>query len=339
MMKNEKQINSNPIKQKYWNEFQKQHGKNKIKYMRTLKKFVDFVNEGDTPLKDYVTKVRRAYDGKDTDVENIADILDISVSQVIDIIRYDLKHPEVADELQTKYKSGKKKTEIPDKGARKPRKKIEPKSGKRIYFEMTGSPRSAMTMLPPKERTKDVFATELEKYGFKRSTLNKQCDILIATDLDVWTNKMKKAEDMGIEVTTYAKLIKQYKLFKDNENMEYDEVGQLELWWDGEGPSTWFYLSDAIKDGIIDEKLQLDDDMAQGFAEYLLELGEIDEDSVEWFDLDELAIMIEQDFDETLDKLFDYLMEERFIDHFPTVEIKGEDENGEEWNFSYEPKE
>lgn len=316
--------------------------------MKTIKNWEQF-NEGlDDPMK--VLKIRKGYEGKDTDVELLAEITGLSVNQVIKVIRYDLKHPDVADELESKIKnkSGKKTSENDEelkkhligKVEKPKRKKMEPKSGKRTYFEMTGSPRSAMTMMPPKERTKDVFATELEKHGFKRSRLNKQCDMLIATDLDVWTNKMKKAEEMGIEVTTYAKLIKQYKLFKDNENMEYeDEVGQLELWWDGKGPSTWFYLSDAIKDGIIDEKLQLDDDMAQGFAEYLhLELDELDEDSVEWFDLDELAIMIEQDFDETLDKLFNYLMKEHFIENKPSVEIKGEDENGEEWEFSYFPE-
>jgi len=321
--------------------------------MKTIKNWQQF-NEGiDDPNK--VLKIRKGYEGKDTDVELLSDITGFSVKQVIDIIRHDLKHADVADELESKFKgkSGKKKSSENDeemkkhligKVEKKPRKKIEPKSGKRVYFEMTGSPRSAMAMLPPKERTKDVFATELEKHGFKRSSLNKQCDMLIAQDLDIWTNKMKKAEEMGVEVTTYAKLIKEYKLFKNSEGMEYDdEVGKLELWWNGEGPSTWFFITDAIKDGIIEEKLQLDDDMAQGFAEYLYLdltsiLPEIEEDAVEWFDLDELSIMIEQDFEETLDKLFNYLMEQSIIDKKPTVEIKGEDEDGEEWELSYFPE-
>jgi len=307
--------------------------------MKTLQNWNQF-NEN---LRDYVGKVRKAYDGKDTDVKTIADTIGLTPSQVIKIIRYDLKHPEIADEFEGKFKS-KKATDEPEKTKKpeKPRPARAAKSGKNIVFEMTGSPRSAMQMLPPKERTKAVFSEELAKHGYVWGRLGKNCDLLVSGDLKEESVKMRKAKDLGIDITTYDSLIKKHKLFKDNEalneNYDEDEIGQLELWWDGQGPSTWFYLGDAIKDGIIDEKLGLDDDMATDFAEYLAGIGELEEDSVEWFDLDELSMMLEQDFDDTLDKLFDFLMEQNVIEHKPSVEIKGEDENGEEWEFSYHPE-
>lgn len=317
--------------------------------MKTIQNWNQF-NEN---IKDYVGKIRKAYDGKDTDVKTIADTLDLSTSQVIDIIRLDLKHTEVADELEAKYKKGSTKSKksesetiILDQDRRrkeeekpKPRPAKAAKSGKSTIYEMTGSPRSAMQMLPPKERTKAVFSEALSKYDYVWGRLGKNCDLLVVGDLKEQSVKMKKAHELGIQVMTYESLIKKHKLFKDNESIEYnDEVGTLELWWDGKGPSTWFFITDAIKDGIMEEKLQLDDDMLQGFAEYLVGLGEIEEDSVEWFDMEELSVMIEQDFESTLNNLFDWLMEENMIDHKPSVEIHGEDEEGEEYDFSYSPE-
>ena len=91
-------------------------------------------------------------------------------------------------------------------------------SNRRIVFEMTGSPRDDMQMLPRGKRTKAVFAEELGKHGYIHGRLNKDCDLLIAEAKDLDTIKMQKAEQYGCSVTTYAALIKKHKLFKDYED-------------------------------------------------------------------------------------------------------------------------
>jgi len=215
----------------------------------------------------------------------------------------------------------------------------ESKSEK-IVYEMTGSPRDAMQMLPPKQRTKTIFAKELSDHGYVQGRLNKDCDLLITNSMDTETNKMKKAAEYGCDITTYDALINKYNMFSDiNENASHDEVGEILLTYDGQSPTTWFYIQDAILDGLLEEKLQMDDAICEEFAQYYADMtGEIDQDDVDYFTMEELATMIEQDFDKTLDILFDYLIEVEYLDKKPSVEISGNDEQEEEWEFSYFPE-
>ena len=90
----------------------------------------------------------------------------------------------------------------------------EAKSQHRIVFEMTGSPKEFMPVSLGSQRTKATFAEALAKHGYVHGRLNKDCDLLVAESKDLWTIKMKKAEEYGCDVTTYAALIKKYKLFK-----------------------------------------------------------------------------------------------------------------------------
>jgi len=204
----------------------------------------------------------------------------------------------------------------------------ESKSGK-ITYEMTGSPKNDMTFLPPKERTKSVFAAELAKYGYVQGRLNKDCDLLVAQTMDIYTEKMKKAEEYGCKVTTYKSLIKKHKMFRDVESHEYDdEVGQIELIFDGGSPTTWYYISDAINNGLLDERLGLNDEILSEYATKL-EL-EFDDLSMET-----LSDNIIYDFENELNNLFEFLIERGDLDHKPSVEISGTDENGEEYEFSY----
>ena len=117
--------------------------------------------------------------------------------------------------------------------------------------------------------------------------------------------------------------------FKTFEN--YDETGELLLIYDGGSPTTWFYFQDAIIDGLLDEKLQLDVNLIE-------EIGIVCFDD-ENMTQDELYDEITDDFEGALQKLFDYLIDIDFLDEYPTVEIKGVDEEGEKWNFYYEASE
>ncbi|NPV12752.1 MAG: hypothetical protein HPY57_13275 [Ignavibacteria bacterium] len=325
--------------------------------MKIIKNWQEFNEALDDPNK--ILKIRKGYNGKDTDVEMLADLTKLTVDQVIKVIRYDLKHEDVADYLENKFKEKlksvkKKDEESPKKKRVKPKKDTADKVAKepaarlkkfdemdKIIYEMTGSPRSAMQMMPPKERTKAVFDEALSKHGYIWGKLNKNCDLLVAESLDKMSAKMKKAQDLGIKITTYDALIKKHKLFQNNEEFEYNnEPGKLLLKYDGQSPTTWFFLSDAILNGLLEEKLDLSENEAEEFAHYLVELGEMEEEDVYTFSLSELADMIEQDFEETLDKLFDFLIESdaEWFDHKPSIEIVGEDENGEEHELIYYPK-
>ncbi len=203
----------------------------------------------------------------------------------------------------------------------------ESKSGKIIY-EMTGSPKDSMTMLPPKDRTKAVFAAELAKHGYVQGRLNKDCDLLVAQTMDTYTLKMKKAEEYGCKVTTYKSLIKKHKMFRNVESIQDEEVGQIELIFDGGSPTTWYYIEDAINDGLLDERLGLNDEILSEYATKLeLEFDDLSMES--------LTDNIIDDFENELNNLFDFLIERGDLDHKPSVEISGTDENGEEYEFSY----
>jgi len=118
--------------------------------------------------------------------------------------------------------------------------------------------------------------------------------------------------------------------FKTFENYN-DETGELLLIYDGSSPTTWFYITDAIIDGLLDEKLQLDDTTIE-------EIGIVCFDD-ENMTGDELYDNIIDDFQGTLQTLFDYLTKEDILDDYPSVEIRGVDEDGEDWEFYYEPTE
>lgn len=116
--------------------------------------------------------------------------------------------------------------------------------------------------------------------------------------------------------------MKHLKIFEN-----YDETGQLLLYYGDEPPTTWFYIEDAIIDGLLDEKWQLDDNIIEDigntcFYEDMLTQGD-------------LALMIEQDFEATLQRIFEYLIENDIINEEVNVSIEGVDEEGEEWNLSY----
>ena len=117
--------------------------------------------------------------------------------------------------------------------------------------------------------------------------------------------------------------------FKTFENYD-DEIGELLLIYNDGSPTTWFYIQDAIINGLLDEKLQLDDLTIE-------EIGIVCFDNENMTE-DELCDNIIDDFQGTLQTLFDYLVKEDILDDHPSVEIRGFDEDGG-WEFYYEPTE
>lgn len=66
----------------------------------------------------------------------------------------------------------------------------------KVTYCLTGSPK-------PHWATKADFMYDMEKWGYKYTSLTKKTDILIAADEDLGTLKCKKAEKYGIAIYSY----------------------------------------------------------------------------------------------------------------------------------------
>lgn len=67
----------------------------------------------------------------------------------------------------------------------------------KVTYCLTGSPK-------PYWSTKADFQADMEKWGYKYTTLTKTTDILIAADEDLGTLKCQKAEKYGIKIYNYT---------------------------------------------------------------------------------------------------------------------------------------
>jgi hypothetical protein len=123
------------------------------------------------------------------------------------------------------------------------------------------------------------------------------------------------------------KTLKGYGNFINESNDE--EVGQVLLSIDGQSPSTWYYVSDAITNGLLDEYLDLTGDVVDELSDELY--GQM-------IFIEDIADMIQEDFQTELDKLFDYLLEHDMISHRPTISISGfEEDDYQEVELYYDP--
>lgn len=118
--------------------------------------------------------------------------------------------------------------------------------------------------------------------------------------------------------------------FERREQSKLDEVGELLLRYDGGRPTTWFYINDAISDGLLEDHFQIEEDQIEDFVH--------DTYGEENFDRDMLVDLMIGDFEETLDKLFEWLIFNDLLNKKSSVEINGNDENDEEYEFSYFPQ-
>lgn len=121
--------------------------------------------------------------------------------------------------------------------------------------------------------------------------------------------------------------------FKTFENFDWDEdeEGEIFLYYGDDAPTSWFYLVDSIKDGLLDEKFGIDDDIIEKIGQSCFD--------VEYMTDDDLCDIIFDDFQNSLQKVFQYLIENDIIDEYVSVRIEGYDEDGDECEFSYEPSE
>lgn len=96
----------------------------------------------------------------------------------------------------------------------------------KVTYEMTGTPK-------PYWATKSDFQESMEKWGYEHTTLNKNTDILIASDEDLGTLKCKKAEKYGIKIfnyndaffkkeNLYTKIMRKKRLINLSKNQDND---------------------------------------------------------------------------------------------------------------------
>jgi hypothetical protein len=109
-----------------------------------------------------------------------------------------------------------------------------------------------------------------------------------------------------------------------------DEMGLVLLSIDGQSPTTWYYVTDAIGNGLLDEYLNLNDEILDLLSDELYDGVMFAED---------VSSLIEEDFQDELDKLFTFLLDHDIIDHKPSVSISGyeEDNEDEEVELYYDP--
>jgi len=103
-----------------------------------------------------------------------------------------------------------------------------------------------------------------------------------------------------------------------------EEIGGIELKVDDKHITHWYYLSDAIQNGLLEEYF----DMSDGECEEYAKFAGIED--AEYVGLQELSDMLQQDFDEVMDSLTDFLN----IDEI-TIEIKGNGEDGDYAEIEY----
>lgn len=123
-------------------------------------------------------------------------------------------------------------------------------------------------------------------------------------------------------------MIKKWNEFNENYTQD-EEPGKILLYFNDDSPTTWYYINDALIDGLFIEKLDLSEEQVEEFGK------SVNVEFYEYMDMNDLADMIVDD-EVTFKLLFDWMIEEGIIDKHPTILIKGKDEDGEKYNISYE---
>ena len=117
------------------------------------------------------------------------------------------------------------------------------------------------------------------------------------------------------------------KRLKKFENFEDEEIGEILLSVNSQKPTTWFFIEDAIRDGLLDEVLDIDEEIVDLYGE---SIGE------EMMSMEELSDIISQDFQYEIEKLLTFLDNNDYLsDYFTTITIQGFDEDGEEYDLEY----
>jgi hypothetical protein len=127
-------------------------------------------------------------------------------------------------------------------------------------------------------------------------------------------------------------MIKKWNEFNESYSQD-EEMGKILLYFNEDSPTTWYYINDAIIDGLFIEKLDLNDEEVEAFG------NSIDEEYLDMNDLADMIVYNDVSYNENSDKILellsDWMIEEGLIEKHPIIRIVGEDEDGESYDISY----
>lgn len=142
-------------------------------------------------------------------------------------------------------------------------------------------------------------------------------------------SKMGMKDVAKIFLDISDKLLKGEKV---KESTDYDEPGLI-LNIDGD-ISKWYYVNDAIQNGILEDYCDVDDDILEDYGQYLVDNDNKYDDYV---NIDDLTDMIIEDFEIELNKFFKFLNDRDEKFNIPDrISISGFDDEGDDWDLEYE---
>jgi len=117
------------------------------------------------------------------------------------------------------------------------------------------------------------------------------------------------------------------ELKKQNESYDDDEVGGINLKVNGARPTTWYFLSDAIMNGLLEETLDLNDEIIEQYGE---------NNGIDYLTMEDLTDMLIEDFETELGNLLSFLIEIDYLSQdISSVSIEGEDDDGEYHEYDF----
>jgi hypothetical protein len=121
------------------------------------------------------------------------------------------------------------------------------------------------------------------------------------------------------------KILQNFKSF--NENIQNDESGEIILNINGK-KTTWYFVEDAIKNGILEEYLDLSEEEIEKYGDEVLNFKP--------YNIEELSDIILDDFDKELKNLFQYLLNKNEIKEIPSIYITGIDDDGDDCDLQFD---
>ena len=123
------------------------------------------------------------------------------------------------------------------------------------------------------------------------------------------------------------KTLKKFENFVNEESYDDDEVGGINLKVNGARPTTWYFLSDAIMNGLLEQTLDLNDEILEQYGENI---------GIDYLSMEDLTDMLIEDFETELGNLLSFLIEMNYLSQdISSVSIEGEDEDGEYHEYDF----
>ena len=160
--------------------------------------------------------------------------------------------------------------------------------------------------------------------------------VKLATTMANRIKKADKAENRGLvaKALGFKKVAKvfadRFKLLSESyeprSSVADRDTGELILNVEGR-KTTWFFINDAIYNGLIEETFDMDEEIIDQYGE---SLGE------DYYTYEDLTDLIREDFQTEVGNLIMFLKKNDYLDQdISSIEISGVDEDGEDWDLQF----